>query len=162
MTNKLTLLAAVGGSLLLLASALWFQYLGGLPPCPLCIWQRWAHLTAILIGIAAIRFPWRLLPWGALFAVLAGSAVAFYHVGVEQGVFEGLASCAGDSLSGKSAADLLNLSSARPAASCSEVPWSFAGLSMAGWNGLLSLLVAGIWALAIARTGHRNEADTAL
>ncbi len=161
MTNKVKIVIAVAGSLLLLMSALWFQYYGGLPPCPLCIWQRWAHLLAVLIGGLALWLHWRVLPWGALIAVLAGCVVAFYHVGVEQGVFEGLASCAGGSLSGRSATDLLDLSSARPAASCNEVPWSLLGISMAGWNGLLSLLVAGMWVLTIASAKHRNNAGGA-
>ena len=156
--HKPVMIAAVSGSAVLLVAALGFQHFANLPPCPLCIWQRWAHVVAVLFGALALAVGWRMLSASALLAVLAGSAVAFYHVGVEQGMFEGLAGCAGESLSGFSAADLLDLSKASPTPSCNEVTWSFIGVSMAGWNGILSLLLAAMWAISIASfaRGSRN------
>ncbi|MCY4543526.1 MAG: disulfide bond formation protein B [Rhodobacteraceae bacterium] len=148
------MLAAISGSVVLLVAALGFQYLANLPPCPLCIWQRWAHVFAVVFGALALAIGWRLLPVAALLAMLAGCGIAFYHVGVEQGMFEGLEGCAGESLSGQTAVDLLDLSKAVPVAACNEVAWSFVGVSMAGWNGMLSVVLAAMWGLAIVAHGR--------
>ncbi|MEI4470897.1 disulfide bond formation protein B [Frigidibacter sp. MR17.24] len=88
--------AAAAGSAALLLGALGFQYLGGIPPCHLCMDQRWVHVAALLVGIVAIiTRRGSLAVIGSLIAV--GSAMlAGYHVGVEQGVFAGPSSCTSD------------------------------------------------------------------
>lgn len=54
--QRLQIAIAAAGSAALLLGALAFQYLGGLAPCQLCIWQRWPHLAAVLIGVVAVTF----------------------------------------------------------------------------------------------------------
>ena len=82
--NRLVLLAA-GGSAALLLGALAFQFLGGLPPCKLCYWQRYPHVAAVLIGAVALAVPGRVLPLLGAVAALATSGVGIYHTGVEKG-----------------------------------------------------------------------------
>ena len=146
--TTLTLIATLG-SVALLGGAFAFQYIGGLAPCPLCLWQRWPHAAAILIGVVALTTGMRgLLSLGAL-AALTTAGIGVFHVGVEQGWWEGLATCTAGSISGLSTADLLN-----PAADvaapvrCDAIAWQLLGVSMAGWNVILSLGLAAIWATA--------------
>lgn len=150
--TNLALLAAAGSAGLLLG-ALAFQYIGGLAPCVLCIWQRWPHLAALIL---AAVFLWR---GGSVWAVLAGLAalssagIGVFHVGVEQGWWQGLAQCSVDTLANVSTADLLNtdITVGAPAA-CDKVAWSMFGISMAGYNVISSTLIAGLWAM-VARRG---------
>lgn len=146
-------LAGLGSAAALLA-AFGFQYLGGLYPCGLCLWQRWPHGAAILIAILAGIWGGRILCWLGALAVLVSAGIAFYHSGVELQWWPGPASCSGGSLAAISTADLLNpdISVAEPVR-CEEVSWAFLGLSMATWNGLLCLGLAGIW-MAAAKRGQ--------
>lgn len=147
MTGRLAFLAALG-SALLLAGALAFQHLGGLAPCPLCLWQRWPHAIAAVLGLAVLLTGWRGLA-GLGAALLLGSAgLGLFHAGVEQGWWEGLAECGGIPTEGLTPEEFLARLAAAPVARCDEIAWSFAGLSMAAWNGLLSLGLALLWARA--------------
>jgi disulfide bond formation protein DsbB len=137
--------AAALGSALMLGGALAFQYAGGLAPCPLCLWQRWPHLAAILIGVLAVATGLRPLAWAGALAVLAGAGIAGFHAGVEQGWWEGLSACTAQSIEGLSAEELMAQIMAAPIVRCDEIAWSFAGLSMAAWNGILSLGLGLVW-----------------
>jgi disulfide bond formation protein DsbB len=126
----------------LLAGALGSQYLGGLHPCEMCHWQRWGHYAAL--ASALLSFALRGQPdrgrsfvWLAALAILASGLVGGYHAGVELGVFEGFTQCT--STAGGSAADLLKDIMAAPLVRCDEVQFSFLGISMAGWNALISI-----------------------
>lgn len=140
------------GSAALLAGAFAFQHLGGLFPCALCLWQRWPHAAAVVIMVLALLVPNRwLMVLGAL-AALSTAAIGGFHMGVEYGWWEGLQSCSGGSVSGISMEDLLNPNAAVAApVRCDQVAWSMLGLSMAGWNMVASLGLAGIWLLAARR-----------
>lgn len=157
---RLSLIAlAAGGSLALLVGAFVFQALG-YAPCQLCLWQRWPHVAAVGIGAVALMLPGRVLPVLGALAALATSGLGLYHTGVERGWWQGPSSCtgAGGGLSGLSGEALLpGAEAAVPAlVMCDEVAWAFAGLSMASWNALLSLGLAGLWLLAArAGTGRR-------
>ncbi|MFV0491860.1 MAG: disulfide bond formation protein B [Pseudorhodobacter sp.] len=148
----LAALAGLGSAALLLA-AFGFQYIGGLFPCELCLWQRWPHAVAIAIAVLSAFLGARHLGWLGALAVLTTAGIAFFHSGVEMGWWEGLASCSGGSLANISASDLLNpdVVIAEPVR-CDAVPWAFLGLSMASWNGILSVALAFIW-IAAARRG---------
>ncbi len=143
---------AAAGSAALLAGAFAFQYIGGLAPCQLCLWQRWPHAAAVLIGVLMLGLGWRVLAWAGALAALASAAIGAFHVGVEQKWWDGLASCTAGSIEGISTADLLNpdVVVAAPVR-CDEIAWALAGISMAGWNMILSLVLAAIWVMA-ART----------
>ena len=151
MNRNTLVLAAAGGSAALLLGALAFQYIGGLYPCPLCLWQRWPHLAAVLIGLAALALPGRALPVLGALAALATAGIGGFHSGVEIGWWQGLDSCAGAGIGGLSGAALLDpTANIPPPVRCDAVAWSFLGLSMAAWNMILSLGLAALW-LAAAR-----------
>ena len=156
-TRAFTILLAAGGSFAVLAAAFGFQYLGGLAPCQLCLWQRWPHAAAILIGVLALivtRGPVaRLLPLLGALAALTTAGIGAFHVGVEQKWWEGLASCTAGSISGISTADLLNPDvDVGAVVRCDEIAWQLFGISMAGWNVILSLCLALLWVAAFRRT----------
>ena len=96
---QLTLIATLG-SVALLGGAFAFQYIGGLAPCALCLWQRWPHAAAILIGAVALGTGWRGLLWLGALAALTTAGIGMFHVGVEQLWWEGLATCTAGSISG--------------------------------------------------------------
>lgn len=152
LSRSTLILLATLGSAALLSGAFAFQYIGGLHPCTLCLWQRWPHAAAIAIGLVALATGWRGLLWLGALAALATAGIGGFHVGVEQGWWQGLASCSAGSIAGISTADLLNpaVDVAAPVR-CDAVAWSLAGLSMAGWNMVLSLGLAGVWVLAALR-----------
>lgn len=148
---QLTLIATLG-SAALLAGAFAFQYIGGMAPCQLCLWQRWPHAAAVLIGVLALILGWRILALAGAAAALATAAIGAFHVGVEQKWWEGLASCTAGSIKGISTADLLdpNVVVAAPVR-CDEIAWQMLGVSMAGWNVIISLGLMAIWIMAAQR-----------
>lgn len=152
MTRRGLIFLASAGSAGLLLGAFGFQYIGGMFPCELCIWQRWPHAAAVAIGFLALIWRARVLPWAGALAALASAGVALFHTGVERAWWDGLASCSGGSLGGMSVEDLLNpdLAIAAPIR-CDAVPWEMFGLSMASWNGIASLALALIWIIAALR-----------
>lgn len=147
-----------GSSLALLAGAFAFQHLGGLAPCVLCIWQRWPHAVAAalavvagLLTLAGRRGPaptWLMIAAGGV--LLAGAGIAGFHVGVEQHWWEGTAEC-GTTGTAASVAELKARLLETPVARCDEVAWSLLGISMAGWNLLLSLGLGGLSFLVAQR-----------
>jgi disulfide bond formation protein DsbB len=131
----------------LLGGALGSQYLGGLHPCEMCYWQRWPHAAAILLAGAAFLLPgrMRLLTALAAIAIAVSGAIGVLHAGVELGWWEGLTRCtAGGALT---LDQLMNV----PLVRCDQVQWSLLGISMAGWNAILSLGAAAVIALLLAR-----------
>ncbi len=149
MTQRSLTFIAAGGSLALLLGAFAFQHLGGLAPCKMCIWQRYPHVVAVLLGAVALFVPLpALLILGAC-AALATALVGGYHVGVEQGWWEGPSSCTSSGISGVATDDLFNQIMTAPLVRCDDIAWELAGLSMAGWNMVLSLVLVGFWIAAL-------------
>ncbi|MEO1139272.1 MAG: disulfide bond formation protein B [Pseudomonadota bacterium] len=152
MTQQRTyILLAVGGSLALMAGALAFQHLGGLAPCKLCIWQRWPHVAAIAIGLVALALPGRVLPALGVCAALLTAGFGVYHTGVERGWWDGPASCSSSGVTNVSPDDLFDQIMAAPLVRCDEVPWEMLSLSMASWNAIASVMLAGLWLMAFRR-----------
>jgi disulfide bond formation protein DsbB len=127
----------------LLAGALGSQYLGGLHPCEMCHWQRWGHYAAL--GFALVAFTMRgaadrgrSFVWLAALGILSSGLVGAYHAGVELDLLPGLTQCSTTG-GGGSAEDLLKDILSAPLVRCDQVQWSFMGISMAGWNAILSL-----------------------
>ena len=150
------ILVAAGGSLAMLLGAFGFQYLGDMPPCKLCLWQRWPHAAAVVIGALALAFPTGILRlalplFGAL-AALCTSGIGLYHTGVERGWWEGPTTCTSGPVGGISAEDLMAQIMAAPLVRCDEVPWEMFTLSMASWNAIASLGLALVWLIAARRT----------
>ncbi|SPF80394.1 disulfide bond formation protein B [Pseudoprimorskyibacter insulae] len=143
-----TLLAAAGSAAMMLG-ALGFQYLGEMAPCKLCYWQRYPHIAAIAIGVLALVLGWRWLAGLGALAALATAGVGMFHTGVERGWWEGPTTCTSQPIGGLSTDDLLNQIMAAPLVRCDEVAWEMFGLSMASWNAVASLVLAGIWVMAL-------------
>ncbi len=151
MTRKNLILLAAGGSLFMLIGAFAFEIIGGMAPCTLCIWQRWPHGVAVVAGLLALLMRGYLWPVVGMLGALATSAIGFFHAGVEQRWWSGPGACTAADSSGMSVDDLLNQIMTAPLARCDEIPWEMFGLSMAVWNGVISLGFAAIWLLAIKR-----------
>ncbi|MCL6683485.1 disulfide bond formation protein B [Sphingomonas alba] len=119
----------------LLGGALGSQYVGGLHPCEMCYWQRWPHGAAILLAAAAFAMPARSRTLTALasLAIAISGAIGVYHAGVEIGWWQGITTCtAGGALS-------LDQLMKVPLVRCDQIQWSLFGISMAGWNAIISL-----------------------
>ena len=129
--------------LALLGGALGSQYFGGLVPCEMCYWQRWPHGAAILLAALAFTASTasersRTLTLLAALAIAVSGAIGVYHAGVELGIFEGLTTCA-VTAGGATNAELLDQIMKTPLVRCDQVQFAFLGISMAGWNAILSL-----------------------
>ncbi|MBS1304129.1 disulfide bond formation protein B [Loktanella sp. SALINAS62] len=148
MTRRLLVLTALSGSALLLAGAYLFQYFGYLP-CQMCLWQRWPHVVAIVVGLAYLAFPSQVWPWLGAIAAAITSGLGVYHTGVERDWWEGPSSCSGGG-GGALSGDLLSLDGP-VLIMCDQVSWAFLGLSMASWNALFSALLCVIWVMAARR-----------
>lgn len=127
----------------LLGGALGSQYLGGLVPCEMCWWQRYPHGVAIALAALAFTAPSasqrsRNLTLLAALAIAVSGAIGVYHAGVELGIFEGFTTCTSNA-SGATTADLLKSIMNTPLVRCDQVQFAFLGISMAGWNAILSL-----------------------
>jgi len=134
--------------LALLAGALGSQYIGGLYPCEMCHWQRWPHYAAIPLALLAIMLRERgnlFLALAAL-AIFSSGAIGVFHAGVEYGWWEGLTTCSTVAGQGVSAQDMLRNIMAAPIVRCDQPQWSLFGISLAGYNALISIGAA----LAIA------------
>lgn len=151
MTPRGLAILASAGSAALLLGAFAFQHLGGLPPCKLCLWQRWPHGAAVLIGIAVLILGWARAAWLGAIAALTTGGIGLYHVGVEKAWWQGPTTCTAGPVGGLSTDDLMAQIMNAPLVRCDDIAWQFAGLSMAGWNFLLSLVLAVLWIMAARR-----------
>jgi disulfide bond formation protein DsbB len=125
----------------LLAGAYGFQYWGHLFPCEMCWYQRYAHfaaLTCAILAFALRTFPdrGRSFVWLAALCLLGSAGIGFYHAGVEMKVFPGITSCTATATG--SADELFRQIMDAPLVRCDQVQWSLLGISMAGWNFLIS------------------------
>ncbi len=153
MNARMLVLLAAGGSAALLLGAYGFQHLGGLAPCKMCLWQRWPHAAAVLIGVVIWAGGPRALSWlGALAAAVTG-AIGAYHAGVEWRWWPGPTSCSGGGadLGSMAGSDLLSLDAPTGVVMCDEIVWQFLGLSMAGWNAVIAFGLAALWIMAARR-----------
>lgn len=149
MTPTRLVILAGAGSLSLLIGALLFQYVGEMPPCKMCYWQRYPHVLAVLVALLFILTHLEILKLAGLIASLSTAFIGAYHAGVEQGWWEGPQSCTSGSIEGLSTDDLLAQIMAAPMVRCDEIPFQLLNISMAGWNMLISVALAGIWLIAL-------------
>jgi disulfide bond formation protein DsbB len=135
-----------------LAGAWFFQLALGILPCPLCLEQRYAYYLAVPVAVALAVAAARGAPRPVLyvgFAVLAVAALGNailggYHAGVEWTWWPGPSDCSGSLPDLRSAGDLLSRLDNVKVVRCDEVQWRFLGLSLAGYNVLISLAMAAI------------------
>lgn len=152
MTYRYWTVLAILGSAGLLLAAFGFQHLGGMAPCKLCLWQRWPHAAAIAVGAAVLISGRAPLAWLGAVAALGTAGIGAYHVGVEQGWWQGPTSCTSSGVSGLSADELLDQILGAPLVRCDDIAWQLAGISMAGWNAIASLILAAMWMMAARST----------
>ena len=144
----------------LLAGAYVSQYGFGLFPCEMCWWQRYAHFAvlvpaalAFVVGGYARLWLVRLAGVLLLIAALLGG----YHAGVEYGWWEGVTTCATTAAAG---GDPLEAILNAPIVRCDTAPWSLFGISLAGWNFLISGAAALVVLILSAQSGRRDVART--
>lgn len=156
------LLFAVSGSLLL--GALAFQFLGGLAPCEMCFWQRYAHLGVLAMSALALLSGKRALAWLSVVAMVVAAGLGLYHAGVEQKWWAGVTACTAPVSAGMSSADMLEALMNAPLVRCDEIAWSLFGVSMAGWNLLISagaaLCAVAVLMFTAPRTGPTGKAPS--
>lgn len=157
MTRTTLVLLAAGGSLALLLGAFGFQALG-YAPCKLCLWQRWPHAAAVLIGGVTLFWPILWLPVLGALAALTTAGVGLYHTGVERGWWLGPDTCTSGPVGGLSTDELMDQILTAPLIQCDVVAWEFLSLSMASWNMLISLGLAGLWVLAARKNSKKRDA----
>ena len=142
--------ATVGGALV-------FEHGFGYVPCKLCLMQRIPYYAAVPLGLAAALLPprWgRIGLWLLALVFLVSAGLGGYHAGVEWGFWPGPADCGGGSgAAAGNVGDFLNQLQSTRVVSCTEAAWRFLGLSLAGWNVLISLVLMDIAFVTALRGG---------
>jgi disulfide bond formation protein DsbB len=142
----------------LILGALGFQYLGHLPPCEMCMWQRYPHIAAGIVGVGGfLLLRARVLPGSAAsgiaivtaLLILLSGAIGVYHAGVEWHFWPGPQSCTGSAFHASGSLDLN-----APVVMCDHAAWRLFGLSLAGYNAILSFALAGAGFMLAARNGR--------
>lgn len=156
------LLMLLASGAMLGTAVLYFQGVMGLQPCALCLQQRYWHWAIIGVSASALIVT-RLQPkwtnWSIVIiglVLLGSAAMGAYHVAVEQKWIVAQCDAGGGALDA-SQLILGNLPEGdlRPPR-CDEIAWSWAGISMAGWNAIVSLLLA-LSSFYVALTGKREQ-----
>jgi len=151
---RLMPLAIVAACLVILGVAYASEIWGGLKPCVLCMYQRYAFMAAAGFGVLGLVLGGRSGPRRALvglagLAFLTGAGIALFHVGVEQLWWRGTAECHAQALDlSQSVEDLRKQMLQTDFVACDQVAWSLFGISMAGYNVIASLALglASLWA----------------
>jgi len=154
-----TAIAVVGAATIL--GAWFFEYVMGLKPCPLCLEQRYAYYFAIPLAVMVIMGDQvgasRKVLVAALVAIAAGMAwntyLGIYHSGVEWKWWQGPTDCSGAVEGLGTAGSLANRLQTMNVVRCDEAAWRFLGLSLAGYNALISaaLAVVAVWGVVMER-----------
>ena len=146
---------ALAVPLALIAGALGSQLFGGLVPCEMCHWQRWPHYAAILVAALSFAVPHR--PTRMLFVLFAAVLIALsggigiFHAGVEYHWWPGITPCSTDVKHGDPMQILME-QIGKPLIRCDAAQWELFGISLAGFNAIISLSGAiAVFALAVRR-----------
>ena len=145
MTAKQLISIASFSSMAVILAAYYFEYIGGLFPCKLCYWQRYPHFLNILIFPLFYFFSMRSLIFIGTGSMFVSTILAFYHVGVEKKYWQGPNSCSNSSIEGLTTDQLLDQIMSSPIVRCDEIAWELIGISMAGWNALISFCLFLTW-----------------
>jgi disulfide bond formation protein DsbB len=146
-------MGALSGALLL--GALGFQYLGGYPPCEICHWQRWPHIASVIVGLGGggliaarlLNRKWALAIAGfAVLCVALSGGLGVYHAGIEWHWWKGPQACTGPRFEFTGSIDFN-----AHVVMCDIAAWRLFGISMAGYNAVISLLASALGALALTR-----------
>ena len=148
-------------SIAVLAAALAFQYIGGLQPCVLCMYQRYPYGFTIAFSLVALALARQSSGAGSVRIVLylcalafaADAAIAVFHVGVEQHWWRGTPECGATTLGGQTMEELEAALKKAPVVRCDQIAWSLFGISMAGYNAMAASALA-LFSLLSARAGR--------
>lgn len=151
-------LTAACASAAMLAAAHAFETFGHLAPCHLCLYQRDVYWTSLCVGVVGFILGYMRLAWARRTAdafltliFLAGTGIAAYHAGVEWKWWPGPASCTGaGAVSATQLSAFLN-GAKTTVVQCDEAAWRMFGISMAGYNAVISL---GLTVLSILALRH--------
>lgn len=146
-------LIALGVPLALLGGAYIGQYGFGLEPCEMCWWQRYALFAALpFAALGWLRPSAKALTALALLAILIGGLIGGYHAGVEYGWWKGLSTCSSGVSFGAGVDPMEALTKAQMIP-CDVVQWELLGISLAGWNFLISVPLALLGLAGLAKKG---------
>lgn len=127
------------------------QYGFGLAPCEMCWWQRYPHFAAIALAFGALTTrgtgPGVALVWLAALAIAVSGMIGGFHAGVEYGWWEGPTACSSISLGDDPLASIM----AAPLIRCDTPAWTLFGVSLAGFNFLISIAGAALILLLLGR-----------
>lgn len=162
LTTRRFAAAILAGSLLVLGTALLSQYWGGLTPCELCLAQRWPWRVAIaaaaLLWLGGERIPLTTAALALALVFFVSAGLGFYHVGVEQHWFAGPTACtAGAGGTATTIEELRRQLEGVKPVMCDQIQWALFGVSLAGWNVVASLILAGFCAAAAAWLAPRRR-----
>jgi disulfide bond formation protein DsbB len=160
--NGTTSLAMLLGfaALALILGALGFQYLAHLPPCEMCHWQRWPHIAAAVFGIVGAmlirlgfidRSASGVLVGITTLLIATSGAIGVYHAGVEWHWWPGPSTCTGPAFHFTGKLDLN-----APVVPCDAAAWRLFGISLAGYNAIISLGLAATAFVLLAGSRRRR------
>ena len=145
-------------ALLVIGGFFYFQEVVGLVPCELCLGERWPWYAGLVMALLFLAWsPAPLQPWLPIIFIvlfLGSAALGVHHVLVEQHIIVGPTACTATLSTGSSLEELKRQLLATKPVRCDEVQWRFAGISLAGWNVVVSLLVV---AMAVAEARPRTR-----
>jgi disulfide bond formation protein DsbB len=151
------LIIAFVASLLALAGAYGAEYLSGIKPCILCVYQRYVYMVITLITLTGLILNSRMFFLLSAFSFLGEAGIAFYHVGVEKHIFELPSLCQTNPATG-SIQELKSQLLHKTITPCDQIAWEFLGISMAGYNGIFSILLFLICMFIYSRARNNDPA----
>ncbi len=146
--ERILLLAGLA-SLALIVGALGFQYIGHLPPCEMCHWQRWPHIAAAIVGVGGavlMRRHARDLAWMVVILILISGLIGAYQTGMQWHLLPGPSACTAPRY-------VMGSHAPAPVVRCDVPTWFFLGLALPAWNAILSFAIAGVAAFSLTRRG---------
>ena len=168
MRPQLVFFALIFVSAFSLCFGLYLEVFRGIPPCALCLYQRIPYYSVAgiaLLGVLVTRnckhdHLANILVLLCALAFVAGSALALFHVGVENSWWQGTTSCGGSGLEATGFEDLKTAIMESPIANCREILWEFGGLSLATWNLLWSIFLTLTTMTFVGIRLHSNNRKT--
>jgi len=135
-------------SIFSLLFAFYLQIEINLTPCKLCVWQRWPHVLNIIIVLMLVTssIDRRILLCIGVTNMFLAQLLAAYHFGLEEGYWVNVFTCSGiPDLNNVNTKDLLESLKNTPISSCEQPQWALLGISLAGWNTFVSLILNLLW-----------------
>lgn len=151
LSRKHAFLLLTGFSISMILGAWGFEFIGEMPPCKLCYYQRYPHWVASGAGLLALLTGTTLFAYLAALGAATSGVVGVFHSGVERKWWDGPTTCSSQNVSTLSADELFDQIMTAPLVRCDEIPWEMFGLSMANYNAILSLGAAAVWIFAIKK-----------